>query len=210
MDELRLASLLCARLCHDLVGPVGAINNGLELLAEQGPGPADDIVELLVGSGGEATRRLQYYRAAYAAGGGVRSLDATRRIAQTMFAGGKVALDWPENSASDLAEHAELSRLVLNMILCATEMLPRGGDVALRFSTDFGGVPRVTAAGPAIKITDAARLSLAASADDEVIGPRTIVFYLAARLAASLGGVVELTTPAPDTAELSMTLQSRA
>ncbi len=210
MDELRLASLLCARLCHDLVGPVGAINNGLELLADQGPGPADDIVELLVGSGGEATRRLQYYRAAYAAASGARPLDATRRIAQSMFAGGKVALDWPENAASDLAEHEEFSRLVLNMILCASEMLPRGGDVALRFSAEFGGVPRVTAAGPTIKVTDAARLSLAASADDEVIGPRTIVFYLAARLAASLGGAVELTTPAPDTAELSMTLPPRA
>ena len=212
MDELRLASLLCARLCHDLVGPVGAVNNGLELLAEEMPEAPDDIVELLVESGNEASRRLQFFRAAYGAARGGQTLDTARRVARALFTSGKITLDWPEDTAPNpaLAEHADFSRLVLNMVLCATEMLPRGGDIALRFAAAAGGAPCITAVGPAIKVTDAARLNLAGASDVAAVDARAIVFYLTARLAAALGGSVELTTPAPDTVELCATLSPNA
>ncbi len=212
MDELRLASLLCARLCHDLVGPVGAVNNGLELLVDEMPEAPDDIVELLVESGNEASRRLQFYRAAYGAARGGRTLDTARRVAQALFTSGKITLEWPDDTASGpaLAEHPDFSRLVLNMVLCATEMLPRGGRVALRFAAAAGGPPCVTAVGPAIKVTDVARLTLSGATDIAALDPRAIMFYLTALLAATLGGSVELTTPAPDTVELRMTLSPDA
>ena len=126
MDDLRLASLLCTRLCHDLVGPVGAVNNGLELLVEEMPKAPEDIVELLVESGNEASRRLQFFRAAYGATGSGRPLDTARRVARALFTSGKVTLEWPGDIAPDpaLAEHPDFSRLVLSMVLCATEMLP--------------------------------------------------------------------------------------
>ncbi len=214
MDELRLASLLCARLCHDLVGPVGAVNNGLELLVDEMPEAPDDIVELLVESGNEASRRLQFYRAAYGAARGGRTLDTARRVAQALFTSGKITLEWPEDTAPApgpaLAEHPDFSRRVLNLVLCATEMLPRGGRVALRFAAAAGGPPCVTAVGPAINVTDAARLTLSGATDIAALDARAIMFYLTARLAAALGGSVELTTPAPDTVELCMTLSPDA
>lgn len=216
MDDLRLASLLCARLCHDLIGPVGAVNNGLELLADEVPEAPADIVELLVESGGEASRRLQFYRAAYGAARGGRTLDTARRVALGLFTSAKITLDWPEDAisapgpGSALAEHPDFSRLVLNMVLCATEMLPRGGGIALRFAAAAGGAPCVTASGPATKVTDDMRLTLAGAADIAALDARAIGFYLTARLAAALGGSVELTTPAPDTVELRMILSPDA
>ncbi len=210
MDELRLAALLCTRLCHDLVGPVAAVNNGLELLAEQPSVVPDDVAALLRQSGAESARRLQFLRAAFGGSGGGEALDAARRVAHELFLDGKVALDWPDTPPPAVAQRKELPPLLLNLLLCATEMLPRGGRVAVRLAAAGDVALRVTAAGPDIKITDAARRSLGATADLAAVDPRTVQFYLASRLAAALGGAVELATPAPGTAELCLTLPPRA
>src|SRR5580658_5829839 len=65
MIELRVLELLSARLCHELVSPVGAINNGVELLAEEDPDFVRDAIELIGQSARTASRRLQFYRFAY-------------------------------------------------------------------------------------------------------------------------------------------------
>src|SRR6185312_8882141 len=72
--DLRILELLCARLCHELVSPVGAINNGVELLGEEDPDFVRDAIALIGQSGRKAGQRLQFYRFAYGtaatAGGG--------------------------------------------------------------------------------------------------------------------------------------------
>ncbi len=209
MDDLRFASLLCTRLCHDLVGPVGAVNNGLELLADQSSGIPDEIVELVQQSGGEAVRRLRFFRAAYGIPGGGNTLEAARVIAQDLFVSGKIALDWPE-APPGLARRDELARLLLNMVVCASETLPRGGRVAVRLAAAEDLALRVAATGVTIKIPEAARENLAGATDVAALDPRMVAFYLTARLAAALGGAVELATPAPDTAELCASVPARA
>ena len=96
-DDLRLAQLLCSRLCHDLAGPAGAIGNGLEMLMDD-PGDAATR-ELLVESGGHLNRRLAFYRTAFGLRGGrpEMALDEARSLAGGYLAGGRTTLDWPEN-----------------------------------------------------------------------------------------------------------------
>jgi hypothetical protein len=65
--EFRVMELLCSRLCHDLISPVMAINNGMELMAEDSGNMADDIRESLTMSAGSAAAKLQFYRIAYRA-----------------------------------------------------------------------------------------------------------------------------------------------
>ena len=67
--EFRVMELLCSRLCHDLISPVMAINNGMELMAEDSGAMADDIRDLLTMSAGAAAAKLQFYRIAYGMGG---------------------------------------------------------------------------------------------------------------------------------------------
>jgi histidine phosphotransferase ChpT len=87
MNPVDLASLLCSRLCHDLMSPVGALNNGIELLAdEQDPDMRDKCMELLAESARASANKLKFFRLAFGAGGGFgESIDT--REAQTALEG---------------------------------------------------------------------------------------------------------------------------
>ena len=81
MDDLRLSALLCTRLCHDLIGPAGAVVNGVELLTDL-PGAVDEeVLELIRHSAGETTRRLKYFRVALGIPSEGLSLAAAQAIA---------------------------------------------------------------------------------------------------------------------------------
>ena len=95
-DDLRLSQLVCSRLCHDLVGAAGAVNAGLEILAEMG-GLDDSAMALATNSGLEMTRRLAFFRVAFGAGGAGRSgaeVSVMRKIAAEYLEAGNVDLDW--------------------------------------------------------------------------------------------------------------------
>ena len=121
--DLRIAELLAARLCHELVSPIGAINNGVELL-EDDPDFAADAAGLIGQSAIQATRRLQFYRIAYGSTAPI-SADLGRKAALDLFAGGKIACDWPE--APPVAD----AKLTCNLLLVAAEALPRGGRLTV-------------------------------------------------------------------------------
>ena len=107
--ELRVLELLCSRLCHDLISPVKAVNNGIELLADHADDMSADIRDLLTLSAGTAAARLQFYRIAYGLGGQNAApvgLPEAGRLAQGLLEDGKIELDWPANAAPD----AELNR----------------------------------------------------------------------------------------------------
>jgi histidine phosphotransferase ChpT len=94
--DIRVAELLCSRLCHELVSPVGAINNGVELIEEMGEDMAEEAIALISHSAGQAARRLRLLRLAYGAAGGegaVGFADA-QQAATAYFADGKISLDW--------------------------------------------------------------------------------------------------------------------
>jgi len=67
--DLRVTELLASRLCHDLVGPVGAVNNGLELLADEIDDMGPEALKLASDSAARAARALQYFRFAYGMAG---------------------------------------------------------------------------------------------------------------------------------------------
>lgn len=211
MDDLRLASLLCTRLCHDLVGPVGAMNNGLELITDPSEAIEEEVIDLLRQSGRESARRLRFFRAAFGlprGRGDDGGLNSARGVASHLFEESKIELDWPEDVPPPLAvTEARIVQLVLNMILCASEMLPRGGSVAVRSDAGAGTLTvRVAASGPSVKVTDALRASLAEGGDGEDFDPRNAQSYLTARLANAVGAGLELIQPSRDSAELVATL----
>jgi histidine phosphotransferase ChpT len=101
MDDAALdfASLLCSRLCHDLLNPVGAIGNGLELLVdEQDPGLRGQYMDLLADSVGVAQARLKYYRLAFGAAGSLgdrlAAAEVRALVESLVRANGKLVLGW--------------------------------------------------------------------------------------------------------------------
>lgn len=125
-----LAALLCSKVCHDVISPVGALNNALELLDE--PGSADDALDLVRSSAATASARLQFCRIAYGASG---SADAhvdtgdARKVADAYFEGERATIAWASEERRLLPKNKV--KLLLNLLLIAAGAIPRGGTVTV-------------------------------------------------------------------------------
>jgi histidine phosphotransferase ChpT len=187
--DLRVAELLASRLCHDLVGPIGAVSNGMELLADGGMDMADDALDLTRNSAEQASGLLQFYRMAYGMAGNRQGgdLKPLRDVAAQYFSRQKVSLDWPSGPApqgmSDLA-----GKLILNMLVMAAEALPRGGTVGVLLSNEGAGNDvTVVAVGADAALRDETRAGLADAVDVEELTPRSVHAYFTRLLTRRLG-----------------------
>lgn len=194
--DLSVAQLLCSRLCHDLVGPIGAVNTGLELL-DEGLDADGKALELIALSGSEGTRRLAFFRIAFGHGagtGGTATLTEARALAAGLLAKGKVALDWPENADAGPQGPVlpAVVKVVLNMVLIASESLPRGGMVGVRFAELPEGLGvAVTAEGQGAKLRDDIGTAMADGAEAGELTARNVHGYFAQVLARDLGALIE-------------------
>ena len=134
LDSLDLAALLCSRVCHDVISPVGAIVNGLEVLEEESDASMKEFaLDLIRKSARQASARLQFARLAFgAAGSAGASIDLgdAEQVARGMFTEEKTTLTW---SAPRALLPKNKVKLLLNLIVIATHAIPRGGviDVAV-------------------------------------------------------------------------------
>jgi histidine phosphotransferase ChpT len=198
-DDLRVAELLCSRLCHDLVSPVGAVNNGVELMEEFG-GTSDEAMALIGASGRQAARRLQYYRVAFGLAGSqiAQSLDDVKAVIAGVLEGGKATAEWDPGIAR-APDTPGWGKLLLNMVALASEALPRGGTVRISVGID-GDRARlsVAAAGAGCRLHEDIREALNPAVKVEALNARGAQPYFAVRLAARMGGKLEIAEPGQD------------
>ncbi len=206
--DLRVAQLLCSRLCHDLVGPAGAVNAGCDLIAETG-GDDDGALALLATSGRQMTRRLAFYRAAFGLGGAGDLMEA-RRLAADLLAEGPVVLDWPA-AGEQRSEDVQLAKLVLNLILIGAESLPRGGRLAVHVADlPEGTGVALTANGQGARIKDEVRAAMAPRVDADDLSARTVHGHLGARLAEALGAAIEVSAGEADEVRMAVLIPGGA
>ncbi|CAM5454991.1 histidine phosphotransferase ChpT [Aquamicrobium terrae] len=146
-----LAALLCSRVCHDIISPVGAINNGLELLDEGGAD--EDAMNLIRQSARNASARLQFARIAFGAAGSAGMLIDTgdaEAVAAAFLKNEKPELTWTGNRA--LLPKNKV-KLLLNLVLVANAAIPRGGKLGVALE-DVDTAPRFTLAvsGPMLRV----------------------------------------------------------
>ncbi len=193
--DLKASQFLCSRICHDLIGPVGAVNAGMELLSDLSVAD-DEALGLVADSAGQITRRLAYYRVAFGAGGGSgpRALTEARKLALDLMAGGKVTLDWPDDGDGTTGSPVTGGgvKLLMNMVLLAIDSLPRGGTVAVRFADLADGLGvAVTASGVGARLKDGVAPVMAGDDGSEGLSAHTAAAYFARQLALSLGRTIE-------------------
>ena len=137
MNDIEFAALLVSRVCHDLVSPVGAVVNGLEVLEDERDATMRaDALKLVVSSAEQAAARLQFARIAFgAAGSAGAELDLTEvgRIVKGLVQGGKVSIDW---QAAQVNWPKDWAKLLMNAALLGADSLPRGGLVRVETSSD--------------------------------------------------------------------------
>ncbi len=131
-DSLELAALLCSRVCHDLISPVGAIVNGLEVLDDD-PKPEDRefALDLIRKSAKTASARLQFCRLAFGAAGSSGAqidLGDAQNVARGHIEDGKTTITW--NLPRVLLPKNRV-KLLLNMLLIAQQTIPRGGSLTV-------------------------------------------------------------------------------
>lgn len=194
--DIRIVELLCSRLCHDLVSPIGAINNGVELIEEMGAEVAEDAMGLIAHSAGQASRRLHLFRMAYGMAGdsGTVRFAQIRETAAAWLAGSKIGLTWTEGRPEPGgAERSGVAKILLNMVMLAEETLPYGGTIAVDGSGGpESGLLSVTAEGRAARLTPEAEAALAGRSPPDHLTPRTVHAYITGRFAEHAG--VRLTT----------------
>ena len=135
-SDLEFAALISSKICHDVIGPVGAIYNGLEMIDEDGVSSSrSDTLEVVRNVAEQATARLQFARFAFGAAGSASveiGLDQARQISSGLAGDGKkYQIIWNETSG---ALPKNQIKLLLNMIACALTSIPRGGTITVDVS----------------------------------------------------------------------------
>lgn len=198
MKPVDLASLLCSRLCHDLMSPIGALNNGIELLADEtDPEMREKCLELLADSARASANKLKFFRLAFGSAGGfgeeIDTHEAEVALEGLFGPERRIELGW---SIAEAKLPKDAVKLLLNLAMLAGDALVRGGRL------DVGAERRdseievaVRAEGPRILLDPALRNTLSNGGDGS-IEPRAAAAWLAHHMAASGGGAIQLSEPA--------------
>ena len=189
IEALDLAALLCSRVCHDLISPVGAIVNGLEVLEEEKDEATKTFaMDLIKKSAGTASAKLQFCRIAFGAAGSAGAQIDTgdaEKVARGFFEDDKTKIAWNLPRAL-LAKNRV--KLLLNILLIAGQSIPRGGTITIDpvgegESTSF----KVTAAGTNAKFAPATAALLAGEIGPETLDAHRIQPFYAGLLAKDCG-----------------------
>lgn len=192
--SVEFASLLASRLCHDLLSPIGALNNGIELLAdEHDPEMRERCMELLAESARTAATKLKFFRLAFGAAGGfddeIDSREAKTAIEGLVGNTGRVDLEW-------MVEQPSMSKakikILLNLALIAADALVRGGTLLVGAE---GGEIVVRAEGTRIVLDPELKTALLGKTDTEALTPRAAAAWLVHVLVAEGGGEVMVSEP---------------
>jgi histidine phosphotransferase ChpT len=190
-SSLDLASLLCSRLCHDLLSPVGAMNNGIELLNEEkDPEMRQRCFELLEQSAKISADKLKFFRLAFGAAGGYGDMVPVEepRDAVNALAGnnGRIEVNW---SFSGAVMPKPAVKVLLNLSLIGIEALVRGGTLEIGAELKDGTSEIVVrASGSRIAFDETIGQALEGALHASELSSRTAPAAMIQQLAASLGG----------------------
>ncbi|WP_070156471.1 histidine phosphotransferase family protein [Sphingobium phenoxybenzoativorans] len=197
--NMEFAALLCSRLCHDLLSPVGALNNGLELMADEtDPEMRQRCLDLLGDSARTSANKLKFFRLAFGSAGGygdsVPAHEARTAIEGMYAAAGRVTVNWmvAEEALAKLP-----AKILLNLALIAGDALVRGGQL------DIGAEHRdsvveivVRAEGPKIVLDPELRAALGGATSSADVTSRSAAAWMVHTLVAGVNGHIMLSDPA--------------
>lgn len=209
LEALDLAALLCSRVCHDIISPVGAIINGLEVLDEDnGEEMQKFAFELIRRSAAQASAKLQFARLAFgAAGSTTAEIDVgdAEKVATGYMQGEKAEFSW---QAPRVLMAKNRVKLLLNLILLANAAVPRGGSVSVLVEGE-ADKPTFTlrSSGPSARVPPAFEKLVPGDIAGLQIDAQAVQAYYTGALAKACGMTI---TAALDEADVVITAKSPA
>lgn len=188
--DASVMEMLASRICHDLISPVGAINNGVEFLEDMGADALDDALGLIKLSAQQAAARLQAFRLAYGAGGRDTSMepkDVQEFMGNLLRGEGKIRQAWDPHA--DLGFHTNppaYCKMLMAALMLAQECLPKGGFIFVD-PAEGGEGTLVIAEGEGAVLRDGVLDALHGNVAIEDLDPRLVHPYALSALAAYYG-----------------------
>ena len=199
LGALDLAALLCSRVCHDIISPVGAIINGLEVLDEDnGEEMRDFAFTLIRKSARQASAKLQFARLAFGAAGSAGAeidLADAEKVARGYMDGEKAEFAW---EAPRVLMPKNLVKLILNLVLLSAAAIPRGG--LIKVVVESASPPRfvLRSAGPNARIPPAFEKLVPGDIGDIVVDATAVQAYYTGALARACAMQVSARLDGPD------------
>ena len=190
-QSIDLAAMLCSRLCHDMLSPVGALSNGLELLAlETDPEMRANVMQLLEQSATISTNKLKFFRLAFGAAGGFGErvdIEEPKALIEALVADkNNIEINWALAEAN-LGKPA--IKVLLNFAQIAIDALVRGGSLDIGAEVRNGACEIVVrASGPKVAFDDTIGKALDGTLDRSELSSRTAAAHMIALLAEQAGG----------------------
>ena len=196
-DRVDFASMLASRLCHDLLSPVGAFANGLELLAdEQDAEMRARVFDLLEQSARTSANKLKFFRLAFGSAGGFGDAvppDEAKAAIEGIMADRPIELNW---MIADEPLPKPAVKIILNLALILVDALVRGGQLDIGAEAHEGGLEiAVRAQGQKIVLDEELRAALSGRLRDEAVTSRTAAAWMARQLVERKGGEMLLSPP---------------
>lgn len=190
MIDTGVLELMASKVCHDLISPIGAVNNGVEFLEDMGADAGDEVTGLIAYSAQQASAKLQAYRTAYGAGGAddtIKPEDVHKSIQAMIGADGKIRQEWdPYGDLGYEDRPPAFSKMLICALLLGIECLPKGG--LLRVGPGPArGQTAVTASGTDANIRGQTAKALSLDLHRDALEPKYVHPYLTGLLAATYG-----------------------
>ncbi len=194
--------LLASRICHDLVSPVGAINNGVEFMEEMGDDPEQrgEALSLIAHSASQASAKLMAFRIAYGAGGrdpNIKPEDVQKAFSQLISGDGKISQTWdPYGNLGPKPLPYGFCKMLMCGLMLAMETLVKGGYVSVRPTPD--GKTQIIAEGESVLLRDNVEAAMKQEISAEDLDPRLVHPYAISAIAEHYGYVLEIQSKADD------------
>lgn len=206
--DMQVLELLSSKLCHDIISPVSAINNGVELIEDIGGDVVEEAMSLIGSSAAHASRRLRFFRVAYGRAGSESNLPLRdmRLMAKQYFVSEKTKLDWSDDlELIGFEEQQGALKTLLNILLMSEEILAYGGLITLRrlISDDTIGCV-IQVKGRQAALSNPFREAIENTVDIQELTPRTIQPYITGRFADHFGLKLSFATPEDDCLDISL------
>lgn len=206
----KVMELLASRICHDIISPVGAINNGIELMQELGTDGMDDGLELIAYSAQQSAAKLAAFRLAYGAGGrdpNLKPEEVQKIFGALIKAEGKISQTWdPYGNLGPSPLPAGYCKILMCAMMLAQEALPKGGYISIRPGMgDNAGHSIIIAEGEGAVIRDNVEAALKQELEPDDLDPRLVHPYAISVLAESYDFNISIKSQAEGRIEFLMT-----
>jgi histidine phosphotransferase ChpT len=188
-----LASLISSRICHDLISPIGALNTAIEVLDDTSSEEMhEDALRLIKLAASQASAKLSYLRIALGSNStskGVMNLEKLKLLTENMFNTDKHRFYW---AASELKLEKNIVRILLNILILATQSVPRGGQIAIEIEEKSKQINLViSATGIKSKLDKQTEDALKGNMDSEELDGRIIQPFFTGMLINDLNGQIK-------------------